>query len=721
MTHLATALAGAATRRPRTMLAAWAVLMAALAVSLGVVGAAYSDELTVPGSDSAVAAELLAEIPEGATSSIVVAAPVALTGPAAAARLDTVLKELAEAAGEAIEDPLADPASAMARGSLSHDGTAVSVPLAVDPDDLTESQLDAIRDVLERGSVDGWQVAAAGDLARALDLTHTRFSEAVGLAAAIVALSIGLGSIAAMAAPVVAGVVAVGTGLAMLGLLSHSASIPEIAPTLATMIGLGVGIDYALFQVARMRQLLARGTAPRDAVIATAGSAGTAAAFAGTTVALAICALALSGVAFIGWLGYAAAIVVAVVVVTALTFTPALLTLMAPRLTPRASRGSHEGRWIARVTRSVVARPWASAIGAFAALAVLAAPALSLTLGTTGPGDRPEGTQSRTSYDLRADRFGDGANATLTVAVRLDTPATGASDPRLVELSAAIADAGGASSTPLVPLATDPAVATARVTPPGDANDDATAVLIEDLRTIEAPEGSELHVGGATATRLDLEDRVAQRLPWVVAAVVAASMLVLMVAFRSVLVPLKAALLNLVSVAAAYGVVVAVFQWGWGASLLGLDGPVALDAFVPMILFAVLFGLSTDYEVFLVTAMREHWDRTGDAPGAIVAGMRSSGRVVTIAAVIMIAVFASFAFDADPTIKVFGVGLAASIILDATLIRMVLVPALMALLGRRAWWVPRWLDRILPAPHGATSRQDEPTQEAHPTLVGDPC
>ena len=703
MNRITTVLGRLAARRPRLTLAAWAFAVLATVGAFATAGPDYTDELTIPDSDSSAAAELLGGVGEGAGSAAVIAAPDGLGSAADVARIDSLLRDVSAMTGTVVENPLADPASAALAGRLSSDGSAVEVPISVDVDALADADLAALEMLATSASEDGWEVAYAGELGRALDQGRSFRSELIGIVAAVVALSIALGSVAAMATPIVAGVVAVVTGIAMLGLLSHATSIPEIAPTLATMIGLGVGIDYALFQVVRMRALLARGVGVEAAVVTTAATAGTAAAFAGATVAVAICALALSGIAFIGWLGYASAIVVAVVVITALTFTPALLTLLGPRLTPSRARAERSGRSLAATARAVVARPWVGTTAALLVLGLLSAPAASLTLGMTGPGDRPEGTWSRAAYDLRAEHFGAGANATLTVPVALDSPASGADDPRLTGLSAELAGADAASSTPLVPLADDPTIATARVTPREDANAESTSALVETLRAIDEPAGAELQVGGATAARIDLEDRVAERLPWVVVAVVAASTALLTIAFRSVLIPLKAALLNLLSVGAAYGVVVAVFQWGWGASLLGLDGPVAIDAFVPMILFTVLFGLSTDYEVFLVTAMREEWDRSGDTRRAIVEGMRTSGGVVTTAAVIMMSVFLSFVLDADPTIKVFGVGLAASILIDATIIRLLLVPALMSLLGRRAWWVPAWLDRILPAPHGADS------------------
>ena len=718
MTRLALALSRLSTHRPWLTLATWAVLTVVLVLGAGALGRAYSDDLDIPGSDSAAAAALLDGSADGAGSRVLIAAPEPLSSPDAITHADALLAEIAGLLEVETPAPLTDPAAATAAGQLSADALALNVPLDVDVDAIAEPTLANLIEVVEAESELGWEVAFAGELARTLDQNHSRASEAIGLAVAVIALTVALGSIAAMTVPVIAGVIAVMSGISLLGLLSHAVSIPEVAPTLATMIGLGIGIDYALFQVVRMRALLARGVDRSTAVAQTSTSAGAASAFAGVTVAVAICALALSGVSFIGWLGYASAIVAIVVVLNTLTMTPALLAVLAPRLRPSTARAERSGAGMARAAEAVVRKPVLSAIAAFAVLGVVAVPALSLELGMSGPGERPAGTQLRTSYDLRAEHFGEGSNGSLVIAVELDSPAETAQDPRLAEVSADIARLDAAAATPLVPLAAGSTVASAQVTPREDANAASTAELVDALRALDTPDGTSLHVGGATAARIDLEERVAERLPWVVVAVVLASTIVLTVAFRSVLVPLKAALLNLVSVAASYGVVVAVFQWGWGASLLGLDGPVPIDAFVPMILFTVLFGLSTDYEVFLVTGMREHWERTGDARGAIVEGIRSSGRVVTTAAIIMIAVFLGFVIDPDPTVKIFGVGLAASILIDATIIRMVLVPALMALLGRRAWWVPRGLARVLPAPHGSGADAGEAPAEPSPVAMG---
>lgn len=696
MINAVRSLARLSSRRPWITLALWATLAVGLTASSTLWGRDYSDVVSVPGSDSATANDLLAGSSEGAGSALLMAAPTALTEPDAATVLQQTLSDVGSALGVTLTNPLDNPAVAAASGSLSQDGTAVNVAVPVDIATVTSAQEDAAREALHPAIDAGWDAAFSGDLARALDKGPGHQSEVIGIAAAIIVLSIGLGSLAAMAVPVVTGLVAVVSGLGMLGLLSRATSVPEIAPTLATMIGLGVGIDYALFQVTRLRQALASGATVDQAVLVTAASAGTAATFAGTTVAISICALAISGVTYIGWLGYASAIIVAVVVVSTLTFTPAFLTVLGRRLDTSERASARAGARTGRAAEAVTRHPWVSGGAALVLLALLAIPAASLHLGMTGPGDRPVGTEARTSFDLKAAHFGDGSNATLAVVVQLDSPATRADDSRLAALDTAIKASGAASATPLTPGASDPAIASARVTPTGDQNADSTAQLVKDLRAIATPDGTSLHVGGATATRLDLADRVTERLPWLMLTVVTASTLLLVVAFRSLVIPIKAAVLNLVSVAASYGVVVAVFQWGWGAGLIGLDGPVAIDSFVPMILFTVLFGLSTDYEVFLVSSMRETWSTTRDARTAIVHGMRNSGRVIITAAIIMISVFLSFVMQDDPTIKIFGLGLATSILIDATIIRMLLVPAIMSVLEDRAWYLPAWLDRILP-------------------------
>lgn len=706
MNSLARRIALVSIARPWVTITLWALLAIGLTVGVGAVGRDYSDSLEIPGSDSARAAELLGALDEGGGSRLVIGSSEPLVGGSAQAAVGDLITDVSDALGVPLVNPLDDPSKAAASGAISPDGKGLSIGINIDASTVTASQEASALAAIDRAEDAGLDAAFSGELARSFDSVPSHRSEVIGLIAAVIVLTLALGSLVAMAVPVGAGLLAVASGLGLLGLTTHVTSIPEIAPTLATMIGLGVGIDYALFQVTRLRRALGLGASPRDAVLETAASAGAAAAFAGMTVAVAITALAISGVSFIGWLGYGSAIVVLVVVAAALTFTPALLMVLAPRLKPArrkvragsTSEAPQDAKSAQRrgFSETVVAHPWLTGTAALLLLGILAIPAASLTLGMTGPGDRAAQTQAHQSFDMRAEHWGEGANATLTAVVELDGQAAGPEDPTLMALDEALATVGAASATPFRPVPGNPSVATSTVTPVEGANASSTERLLEDMRAISAPEGASLHVGGATATRIDLANQVTERLPWLMVAVVTASTLLLIVAFRSIVIPLKAAAMNLLSVAASYGVVVGVFQWGWGASTVGLDGPVAIDSFVPMILFTVLFGLSTDYEVFLVSSMREEWDRSHDARAAIVSGMRASGKVITTAAVIMVAVFVSFIAQPDPTIKIFGLGLAASIALDATVIRMLLVPAAMRLLGNRAWWLPAWLDKVLP-------------------------
>jgi len=354
-----------------------------------------------------------------------------------------------------------------------------------------------------------------------------------------------------------------------------------------------------------------------------------------------------------------------------------------------ASRWSAFAGWVAR-------HPWHSVVASLLVLGTLAFPATSLTLGQSSDEDRPLGTERRTTYDLTTDHYGAGANGSVQLAVALSSAATGADDPRLAALVSDVSTVPGVQRVGAPRLAADGTAATLPLTPTTGPADPATADLVAALREHAAPEGVELHVGGSTAVRADLSERIAQRLPWLILATVTVAALLLVMAFRSLVLPLKAAIMDLVSVAAAYGVVTAVFEWGWGASLLGLDGPIAIDSYVPMMLFAVLFGLSMDYEVFLLSSVREHWLETGRTTLAVRRGLASTGRIITAAALIMLAVFGSFVLVDDPVIKVFGVGLAVAVLVDATLVRTVLGPAVMVLAGRWNWWLPRWLDRALP-------------------------
>jgi RND superfamily putative drug exporter len=487
--------------------------------------------------------------------------------------------------------------------------------------------------------------------------------------------------------------------------LSAFVTVPEFSTTLATMIGLGVGIDYALFLVTRYRHNLQDGMEPLHAIGVATATAGQAVVFAGATVIVAILGLWISGIAFVGWMATATAIVVAVAVIAALTLLPALLgfagraidKLSVHRIVRRADESERKENVWGRWGREVERRPVAYFVGALAVLVALAVPFFSMELGMPDDGTVPTSETRRRAYDLLAEGFGPGFNGPLLLSVEIEDPAALAG---LEDLTAAIqATEGVAAVAPPQPnQAGDAAVV--QVVPTTSPQDPVTSELVHRLRdeTIPGatPKGAAVYVGGLTATFIDLSERVTNALPWFIGAVVLLSFLLLMIVFRSVLVPLKAAVLNLLSIGAAYGVTVAIFQWGWGRSLLGIEDTIPIVSFVPMMMFAVLFGLSMDYEVFLLSRIREEYLRSRNNVESVVLGISTTARVITSAALIMIAVFLSFVALPDPVAKMFGIGLATAVFIDATIVRVVLVPSTMVLLGDANWWLPRWLDRLLP-------------------------
>lgn len=682
MSRLVRALARACARHPWAVVAVWLVLVVGVLAADRTLGASQPEELTVPGSDSAAAADVAAHV----------------GGPADDERASTVL---VQAAGGGV--PPAAPVAAFAAALADVEGVlevSEPAPAGVDAVQLRvtserHAATPALQDAVAQARHDGLDVGVGQPLVQDLEPARSHVSEVVGLVAALVVLLLALGAVAAMLVPMLTAVVAVAGALGLIGVLGTAVALPSLVPTLAVMLGLGVGIDYALFQVARQRDVLARGPVGRaEAADRTAATAGEAVAFAGVTVAVAISSLVLTGVDFMAWLGLGTAIAVLVVLAAALTLTPALVALAGRRVLRRRDRGAVAeapaavgGGWV-RLAAGVARRPWTAVAASAAVLAVLAAPAVGLTLGQSSDADWPTGTERRTAYDVTARVLGEGANGPLALAVALDPAVTGPSDTRVEEVREAVSGVDGVASVGQPQVAPDGTAMTLRVVPETGPADPGTAALVEELRGL-APAGADVHVGGGTAVRLDLADRIAQRLPWLVLATVVVAGVLLGFAYRSFVVPVKAAAMDLVSVAAAYGVVTAVFEWGWGARLVGLDGPVAVDAYVPMMLFAVLFGLSMDYEVFLLSSVREHWLRTRDATAAVSRGLADTGRVITAAAAIMFAVFASFVLVDNPAVKVFGVGLAVAVAVDATVVRCVLGPAVMVLAGRLMWETPR--------------------------------
>jgi RND superfamily putative drug exporter len=481
--------------------------------------------------------------------------------------------------------------------------------------------------------------------------------------------------------------------------------VPGVAATLATMIGLGVGIDYALFIVTRHKLQLAEGMELRESIARAVATAGGAVVFAGFTVVIALCSLAFAGIPLVSTLGFTAAIAVVVAVCAAATLLPAMLGALGPRINSlRVKLGKTHPEdtkphgWL-RWADAVADRPWTATIASLLVLIVLALPIFQLELGQNDISALPKETTSRQAYDSLNKGFGPGVNGPLLIASEFQSPAE--AKQLLPGLEKKIGGAPDVAAVTEPTLDQQGTVAVFTVISKSEPWADETVSLVEDLRSTVIPgalkgTAASAYVGGQTAGYIDLATQISDKLPLMIAIVVALSFLVLLVAFRSILVPIKAAAMNLISVAAAYGVVTAVFQLGWGSSLIGLDHSIPIVSFVPLLMFAILFGLSMDYEVFLLTQMREHFKQYGDERRAVVEGLANTGRVITSAAAIMVCVFTSFVLNGDPVVKEFGVGLAVAIAIDSTLVRCLLVPAVMVLLGKRAWWLPDWMERIVP-------------------------
>ena len=692
-------------RHPWRVFGVWLMIAA---IVLGVnnqLGGAANDNFTVPGVESQEARDILSEdFPQfsGVSGQMVFHVDHGrITDPANVAAIGVALDDMSQSIDvTAVSDPF-DP-----RGpTISADGlTAFSmVYYSIDVVDADHTESAEHSADLARNA--GVQTELGGGL-----VAHEiEGNEKVGLAVAVIVLLIAFGSLIAMAIPIVTALIALMIGVGGIGIMSYFVDTPVTSTMLATMIGLGVGIDYALFVVTRHRQHLAAGASVEDAAGIANATAGQSVLFAGTTVVIAILGLVVAGLPSITAMGFAAAIVVIFSMLIAVTLLPACLGIAGSHIDRwsiphRKDRGVGEfegaahrtlaGRWADHVGK----RPWRYAALSLAALVACAVPVLDLQLGFPDDSNSSETTTQHKAFDLLTDGFGAGFNGPFLVVVdlgdTLDQVPLGrigdalATDPGVVAVQPALLNAAGD-------------VALITVQPTTGPQDRETSDTMDRLRSDVLPsavEGTDAKVvvGGWTALQSDLSARISQRLIPFILLVVALSFLLLMVVFRSLLVPLKAAIMNLLSIGAAYGVIVAVFQWGWGKGLVGLDATVPVNPFVPMIMFAVLFGLSMDYEVFLLSRIREEFQRTGDSHQSVVDGLASTARVITSAALIMISVFLGFVATDDVTIKMFGLGLATAVAVDATLVRMVLVPATMSLLGANNWWLPRWLDRILP-------------------------
>jgi RND superfamily putative drug exporter len=529
-------------------------------------------------------------------------------------------------------------------------------------------------------------------------------SEGIGLLAAILILLFAFGSVLAMGLPIMVALFGIGCGFVIIKLLAHILSVPDFTTQLAAMIGLGVGIDYALFIVTRYRSSLHDGNEPEEAVVESLSTAGRAVLFAGLTVVVSLLGMFLMGLAFVRGMAVGASATVLMTMIASVTLLPAVLGFAGHNIDKfglphrKVKPGSHRQTFWYRWSRVVQRRPWPAFVFGLVVLLACSIPLFSIRLGSSDAGNLPKSDTTRRAYDLLSSGFGPGFNGPLILAVDLSHGGGSALLPDVVK---AVERTSGVEF--VLPAVTNDAGDTAviRVFPTTSPQDAATTQLIHQLRDDVLPRvtegtGATVLVGGVTASFNDFADYLGGRLPWFVGAVLGLSFLLLMAVFRSVLVPLKAVVMNLLSIGAAYGVVVAVFQWGWGANLIGLGKAGPIDAWAPMMLFAIVFGLSMDYEVFLLSRVREEYDRTGDNGLAVADGLAATARVITAAAAIMVCVFASFVLGDQRSIKLFGVGLSVAVFIDATIVRLVLVPATMELLGARNWWMPKWLDRLLP-------------------------
>jgi putative drug exporter of the RND superfamily len=688
----------------------WVVLAVALVLIGQAAGSKTGENLTLPGTDSTIATELLEDnLPEQAYGSN----PLVLVAPAGKKLTEPQFAKAVEETGERLE-ALPDVNSAISPLSPESGGKLLSkdqqigyfpVVLGIGPGDIDEEEAQEILDTAEPARQAGIHTSVGSYVGQQLSKPSTEVSEAIGLAAAVIILLFAFGTATAMMLPIASAVIGLACALSIVRLLEHVIEVPAVASTLATMIGLGVGIDYALFIVTRHKLQLAEGMDLHESIARATATAGGAVVFAGFTVVIALCSLAFAGIPLVSTLGFTAAIAVVVAVCAAATLLPAMLGALGPRINSlRVKLGkTHPDDkkphgWL-RWADGVADRPWRSAIAALAVLVVLALPIFQLQLGQNDISALPKDTTSRQAYDGLNSGFGPGVNGPLLIASEFSSAEEAkALLPKIQKAVAETTDVATVSEPTLDKAGTVSVFTAISASEPWA---DETVELVEELRDTTVPaalEGSKAstYVGGQTAGYIDLATQIADKLPLMIAIVVALSFLVLLVAFRSILVPIKAAAMNLISVAAAYGVVTAVFQLGWGSSLIGLDHSIPIVSFVPLLMFAILFGLSMDYEVFLLTQMREHFKSHGDARRAVVEGLANTGRVITSAAAIMVCVFTSFVLNGDPVVKEFGVGLAIAIAIDSTLVRCLLVPAVMVLLGERAWWLPRWLDRILP-------------------------
>ena len=690
--------------RRRLVVVLWLVALVGASVLARVAGGENKADFTVPGSDSAKAVELLHErFPRfaGGTVDVVYTATGGVSGADTVARIDALAGEISKVDHVVAADP----------GPVSPDGSTgiLRVRFDVAAEQLPAESVKHVMDLARAAENNGLDIELGGYPIEKIERSEAG-SESVGFAMALLILMIAFGSALAAGLPLVIALFGLGVALAGVSLMANIVDVPDFGVQIAMMIGIGVGIDYALFIVTRYRSALAQGHPPRQAVLIAGSTAGRAVVFAGSTVVISIFGLVLMGRAYLWGVALATSLAVAVVVLASVTILPALLGFAGRSIDrlrlPWFRHDVDDRRTLSRRWSGVMQRrPLVAGLSALAVLLALAAPATGLRLGMPDAGNGPTDLTSRRAYDLIGKGFGPGANGPLLVAVDLQhgpAPTDNASAARTVDHIAGDLRAADGVAAVLPPAVNDAGDAAAlTVIPTTGPQDEATERLVHRLRNDVLPgavagTGVQASVGGITAAFIDDSAATASRLPLFIGGVVVLSFLLLMSVFRSLAVALKAAIMNLLSIGAAYGVMALAASGGWLGGLVGIPDATPVPAWLPMMMFAILFGLSMDYEVFLLSRVREEYVRTGNNRRAVADGLASTARVITAAAAIMVTVFGAFVMEDAVFLKLAGIGLATAVFVDATLVRMVLVPATMELLGDRNWWLPRWLDRLLP-------------------------
>ena len=692
-----------AARHHWPILAVW-VLAIAIGTPTGLlVSRGTISSLEIPGAESQEAVDLLREtFPDraGDYGDIVLQSETPLTEEPMVSRVSELVAEV-----EALPSvsSVLSPATPGA-GLLSTDATTgiARVQFSESADEVDATQVDAVEAAISAASGDGLTIEFGGPVPAAQEHEGPSESTILALVAAFIVLYILFRAFVPTVLPIGTAILGLIGGFGLVMAMTTVVDLSRFAPTIAAMLGIGVGIDYALFIVARHRENLRKGMSVESAAGAALATSGNAVLFAGAVVVTALLGLLFMGIPFVGWIGVAAAVMVALAVLVALTLLPALLGIAGMRVLswrqPVAADSSHDahasGAWF-HLGHAIMRRPYLYFVASSVLLVVLAIPVLDMRLGSADAGNNPTSSTTRRAYDIVADAFGPGMNGPLQVVV------DGGTGESIDALRTAIADDPGVVGVSPAISSSDGDVAIFSVVPASAPQDAETTELVHRLRdetipgAMAAGDGA-VFVAGTTARYVDIADRIAERLPVFFSIVIGVSFVLLVIVFRSLMIAAKAALMNLLSIGAAYGVVVAVFQWGWLLELTGAGDTGPIESFLPMMLFAVLFGLSMDYEVFLVSRIREEYLRTGDNAASVARGLAATASVITAAASVMIVVFLSFVLNDQRVVKEFGLGLAVAVFVDATVVRLLLVPATMELMGSWNWWLPGWLDRVLP-------------------------